>query len=134
MRETGKHLQAFEDYYAAGPKRKLEEIAKKYKVTWTTARKWSSAFDWAERIIQRDKRIATKVEEKTDNKIADEKAKLINITKLAITTFIENLKLKKVSVTSVADYERLVNTYLKLMGEAPDETLTIKIIDAEAEK
>jgi len=134
MKETLKTREAFEIYYKMGDARNLPSVAKEIKMATVTLKKWSRAFNWQEQIMLRDKKIGDKVQEKTDTDIISEKAKLLNVTKLAITVFIDNLKAGNVQINSPIDYQRLVDTYLKLAGEDAGPLQAINIIDAIRKK
>ena len=134
MQETLKYREAFEIYYTMGETRSTAAVAAKVKVNPTTVRKWSRAFNWQEQIILRDKKIGDKVQNKTDTDIISEKAKLLNVTKLAMTVFVDNLKAGNVQINTPIDYQRLVDIYLKLAGEDPGMVSSINIIDAIRKK
>lgn len=54
MRETAKHIQAFEKYYGMGNTRTLASLADHFGITERTAKQWSREFHWQDRIAQRD--------------------------------------------------------------------------------
>lgn len=54
MKETLRHKEAFEYYYSLGPTRSIPQVARQYSVSVAAVKKWSRAFNWQERIEQRD--------------------------------------------------------------------------------
>ncbi len=131
MKETLKTREAFERYYAMGNDRNLLNLAKELKVAKSTAKRWSKEFNWQEQILLRDKKIADKVADKTDTATVSERAKLLNITKLGILNFTDNLKAGKTQVDTVSDFAKLIDVYLKLTGETPENTPQIIIVDSQ---
>jgi len=138
MQEFLKHREAYEYYYQLGESRNLKKVAEQFKVILTTAENWSKSFNWQERILLRDKKIADEVMSVTDTKIIDEKAKILNIVKEGITFFVKGLKpdrittvknkdgkdiqvfTPEVKVNTVDGFDKLVRLYLLLTGEATD--------------
>ena len=74
MVETKRHGDAFDYYYSLGAGRSCQQVAIKFSVSRTSVQKWKKAFNWAERVIQRDIEINKKVEEKTNDAIVNTKA------------------------------------------------------------
>jgi len=74
VQETKEHGDAFDAYYAMGEDRSLRLLAGDRGVSVKTAKKWSTEFNWQERIIQRDLEINKKIEEKTNSAIVNTKA------------------------------------------------------------
>ncbi len=128
MKETLQHKNAFEYYYKKGDKRSYQDTAMKFNVSKSTIRNWGVAFDWQDRVQQRDIENAKRLEEKTDSSVVAEKAKLVSITKGVINKFVDNLKSGKVTVDTVQDYERAAKMLLSLLGEETGEQkVSIKI-------
>lgn len=117
MIETLKHREAFEYYYGLGESRSLKKVCQKYTVSIPALKNWSKAFNWQERVQLRDQNNAEKLEQKTDIKVVDDKAKMLNIVRYGINLFAENLKKKLVAIDNVQDFERLVKMGLLLQGE-----------------
>ena len=74
MKETKRHGDAFDYYYSLGSERSYTEVARKFTVSRTSLHKWSQAFNWPERVIQRDLEINKRVERKTNTAIVNTKA------------------------------------------------------------
>ena len=129
MKETLRHQEAFEYYYTLGEKRSITTVSHKYNVSRPAVAKWSGAFNWQERIEQRDMENARRLEKKTNNTIVNEKAHYRKIIKASINTFVEKLKARKIEVDSIQDIERLIKLDLLLMGEATERDEIIQIVD-----
>ena len=153
--EKQKHIFAFERYYALGDKRRLADLATEIKTSLTTIEDWSRKYDWQERIQLRDQEIARRLEQKTINSIVDDKAKFLNIVKASVAQYVarlntarlfytkdgrpiaevydikgNKLKIADVKINSPRDLKDLIQTYLLLTGEGPQEDITINIIDS----
>lgn len=122
MKESLRHREAFEFYYSLGEARSMQKVADHFNLAKSTVHTWSKKFNWTERIEQRDFEIGRKLEEKTNDTILDEKAKLLAITKKLRTDFAKRVQKEEVQVESVQDFERIVKIMLLLMGEATEKT------------
>lgn len=124
MKETLQHKEAFEYYYSLGENRGYREVAQKFNTSLTTLAKWGKAFNWQERVTQRDIEISKQLEKKTNTTVLNEKANYRRLIKEAI----ENMD--DIKIESVKDYETLVKLDLLLMGENTeknDNTITVKL-------
>lgn len=74
MVETKRHGDAFDYYYSLGNDRTLSALQVHCKCSPRAVANWSKAFNWKERIIQRDLEINKRTEEKTNNAIVNTKA------------------------------------------------------------
>jgi hypothetical protein len=72
--ETKQHGDAFDYYYSLGEKRTYVSVADRLHVASRTVERWAKAFNWRERIIQRDLEINRRTEEKTNKAIVNTKA------------------------------------------------------------
>ena len=140
MKESLRHREAFELYYSMGEGRSLVGLLEKMKLLrnqnsaeWvssiTTLKRWSKAFNWQERLLQRDIENAKLLERKTNKTIIDEKANYRRVIKDAMAIFVENLKNGNVQVNAVQDAERLVKLDLLIMGE-DTERGSVKITES----
>ena len=125
MKETLRHNEAFEFYYALGEDRTYQKVADEFKTSKTTVYTWAKQFNWSARVEQRDIDIARKLEKKTNSTVANEKARYRTIVKAAIQDFALRLNKQEIEVTSVLDLERLIKLDLLLMGE-PNERVEEK--------
>lgn len=131
MNEKLKHQEAFEYYYAMGDSRGYRQVAQKMNASLTSVNKWAQEFGWQEKVQLRDQNNAKKLEIKTDIKVVDDKAKMLNIVRSGINKFIQNLNNGLVDISTVADYERLVKMGLLLQGETQvddQQKITIEIV------
>jgi hypothetical protein len=120
MKETLKHKEAFEAYYAMGASRNLASLAGVCGVSEKSVKAWSREFDWQVRIEQRDMENAKRIQKATDDTVVAAKARYRKIVQTAIGDFVKNLKEGEVKVTSIMDLERLIKLDLLLMGEATE--------------
>lgn len=116
MQETLQHKEAFEYYYSLGDKRSFKLVESQFNVSNMSVARWSKAFNWQERILQRDIEIGKKLEIKTNTTVLDEKANYRRIIKEAITA------MGTPRAESAKDLEILVKLDLLLMGEATEKT------------
>lgn len=71
MRETRTHTEAFNEYYLMGDKRHLATLAMGRGVSHKTTKKWSSEFNWQERIRLRDIEVSKRETEGIDDAIVN---------------------------------------------------------------
>lgn len=90
--ETGKHLSAFELYYALGADRSLSEVGRRFKASPAAVHQWSVAFDWQKRLSAREKLVADLVAEKAVEDEAQSRADALKITRGAILRFAQTLQ------------------------------------------
>lgn len=120
MRETLRHQEAFNYYYSLGEKRSIPQVAQRYTVSVAAVKKWSRAFNWQERVEQRDIENSRCMEEKVNETIVATKANYRKIIKVAIARWVQKFKVHEIDPDSVPDLERLVKLDLLLMGEATE--------------
>lgn len=134
MKQTKRHHDAFLYYYELGDKRSLVKAGEKFKISEQSMVKWSKAFDWQKRVIEKDKRIALIQEKKQENTIAQRKVNYQKMIDAQVALFIKNLKgegmtcphcegkinLPRVIINKVEDFEKLLKLDLLLSGEATD--------------
>lgn len=131
MIETLKHQEAF-NYYYAMKDRNLKAVAKHFGYGVRTVEKWSSEFNWQNRIHQRDNENAEKLENRTNETIVESlveaKAKYLEIVKDSLEIYIQNLKQGMVKINSVQDLERLAKLEMILREESiSDEDKIVNI-------
>lgn len=141
MVETKRHGDAFDYYYSLGAKRNYTAVAGRFGVGKRTVEKWASAFNWQERVIQRDLEINKRVEEKTNDAVVNTKADYrrdIHLTLQPVNTTINTVLVKNketgklecnLEIKSAKDFslivgalEKLIKLDLVLMGEADSRT------------
>jgi len=127
--ETLLHQQAFDFYYALGADRNLTQAGQKFEVRKSTAGLWSKSFDWQDRIKLRDIEISKKIQQKTDTTIISTKANYRKIIQASISTYVDELKNKHITVRTIRDLVDLMKLDLELLGETPQEEIKIIIED-----
>jgi nitrate reductase NapAB chaperone NapD len=149
MKETPRHIKAFELYYAMGENRSLENLHQKYpndtpKID--ALKKWSKAFNWQQRVEQRDiensKALEDKLKPQTNKTIVNTKADYraeiktqLGILKAILNQAIKDIKEKRIiKVANTNELKDVVNSYEKLskldllmMGEATERSEDISI-------
>ncbi len=143
MKETLQHKEAFEYYYSLGGERSYNAVSIKYKKCKATIANWAKAFNWQQRIEQRDMANAKKIEQKTDETIVNAKADYRKDIKIQLSIFrvLLNQAVKKINagefteIESIGDVKEIVNCYEKLikldlllMGEPTEAQAPIKVI------
>lgn len=152
MVETKRHGDAFDYYYSLGADRTYVSVGDRFDVASRTIERWSKAFNWKERIIQRDLENNKKVEKKTDKAIVNTKADYRADIGNALEPVMSMLngvvekdtdgKLKvSIAVETPKDFalmvgalEKLVKLDLELMGEGSDGRQIIFINDTPRPK
>ena len=128
--ETLMHQEAFDYYYTLGVQRSYKLVSEKYGYSQTTIANWARSFNWQERIQLRDIEITRKLQQKTDNTIISTKANYRKIIQATISTYVDQLKKKNVTVKSIRDLVDLMRLDMELLGETPQEEIKIIIEDA----
>lgn len=92
MIETLRHQEAFEYYYSLGEARTLPQVSQKSKAALVTVKRWSKAFNWQERVQERDNKNAKALAKKTDNLIVRDKTKDLKLVEAAKAVWLQQLK------------------------------------------
>ena len=135
MRETLKHKQAFNFYYALSDTRALPQVSQEFSISLVTAKRWSKAFSWQERIEQRDIGNAKKLEAKIDKAIVNSRAEYRTLIKKVVREFEKKLKAGKIRIDKPEDLSIMAKLDLLMMGEATEkQDVTYKLLDADISK
>lgn len=140
MKETPEHIKIFELYYSMDNDRSLSKLREKLMSpecpqnvpSLKTLKRWSVAFNWQERIEQRDiensKTLKNKLSKKVDKAIVNSKADYRALIKKVVTKFEKKLKENKIIISKPQDLNIMAQLDLLLMGEATerDEIIIIK--------
>jgi transposase len=118
MRETARHHRAFETYYALGVGRTLPAVAEKLGVSVATVKRWSAAFSWQGRVLERDEAVAGIVERKATRAEVDRRTRNRQLVQAALITATWQITEGKVRAT-LGDLDRLIRLESFLEGE-PD--------------
>ena len=128
--ETQQHMHAFEIYYGLGKSRNLPSVAKEVGVSETTVRGWCRTFKWTDRVEKRDLEVAEQVNKKAVKIAATRKIEYLETIDKGMQQFRDGIEAGSIKVRSVADAERLVNMYIKLLGETQVNQTNVTIITA----
>ncbi len=90
-KETAQHKAAFDFYLSLGADRSLSKVRIKFGISDRAVENWSKAFDWQNRIIDRETKIAAMVSEKVDSQLADFNAKLITVGDAVLGLFVKRI-------------------------------------------
>ena len=142
MKENPNHIKVFELYYTMGSNRSLAKLYQKYPNDMpklVTLKSWSKAFNWQQRVEQRDiennKALEDKLKPETNKAIVNSKADYraeiktqMGILKALLNNVIQDIKDKNIfTVKCVNELEKVVNSYEKLckldlliMGESTE--------------
>lgn len=144
MKETAKHLEAYEYFFSLGDRRSLQRVTDKFTVSRVSVSKWCKLFDWRRKVEKRDKKIADKVSEKTDKAMVKYKETYIEFSEDLVEDAIRQFKgepevfecteCKKENIItrprlrchSIFDVERAIKLHLLLVGE-PTEITEVQI-------
>ena len=140
MKESARHLDAFEYFFSLGDKRTLHSVCIKFAVSRVSVSKWRKLFNWDERIDKRNKDIASKIAKKTDTSIIKDKAQYVNLMKAFVADAVNRFRgepevfkcvnckhdniitRSRLKCNSIFDVERAIKLHLLLVGEATEIT------------
>ena len=119
MKEVQKHRDAFNDYFILKQERKtvveaVRLVADKYNVSEGAVYTWKRNFDWDGKEAIRTHDVQNKVEEKTNQALADNKAWYLRIIHDSIRKAEEN---NVVQIENVRDYDLMVKQALTIQGD-----------------
>lgn len=123
MKENNKHIEAFEYYYSCGASRGYRDVARKFSTSLTSITNWAKAFNWQERVEQRNIEVARKLEAKSISTVVNEKANYRKIIKAQIGEYVKKIQEGKVKIESISDFEKMVKLDLLLMGEGTENVV-----------
>ncbi len=130
MIEKQIHLDAFEYFYSLGgaaTDKNVSKMSVKCQVSERTIWRWYKEFGWKERVQLRDIDVQKRVEKKTNETIADNKAKYLSY----VHKLFDDWKRKvdqghvPVEIKSVSDVDKVVKLGLLLQDEATEKNVTI---------
>jgi transposase len=128
MQETLRHQEAFDYYYSLSHDRSYPQVASEFTVSLTSVKKWAKAFNWQQRVKERDINNSKKLEERTDTSIVDARAKYLVILQASLYHYMEALKSGNIKINSVKDLETLAKLEMLLReGELPSGNGVVNI-------
>jgi len=122
MKETLRHREAFEYYYSLGDKKSITEVARKFTLSRASISKWSKAFNWQDRIVQRDIENGKELSKKVNSNIVNSKADYRALIRQTVDLYKKKLDEGKIIINRPQDLETLAKLDLTLMGEATEIT------------
>lgn len=153
MIETLRHQEAFEYYYSLGAARALPQVSQKSGVSLITVKRWSKAFNWQERIQERDNKNALALAKKNDSQLIRDKVKDLKLVEAAKAVWAQWLKGNievecpkchcehSIAITKLKPQFRDVDTLIRLSeflsGEAdsrPEQIIRLEYVDPKERK
>ena len=138
-KEQPRHIKAFE-YYVSLDKRSYRAVAKKFTVSETSIKKWAKAFHWQDKLAERIPERAKKLAAKLDEKINERDVRNIKIAEGAIKVFAQSLigyveftcecgKVSQIPIPKAkitADhFDKMVRLVNHLLGEEEEKAGTV---------
>ena len=125
-KENSLQKEAFEIYYHLGDKRSLKAVAEKIERTERTVAGWSRAFNWVDRVKQREIEDARNMGGNALNaQTTDVKTRYRILMNNLIAKASVKIVKGELAIRNVQDLERVVKLDLLLMGEATDREDTV---------
>lgn len=125
-KENSLQKEAFEIYYHLGDKRSLKAVAEKIERTERTVAGWSRAFNWVDRVKQREIEDARNMGGNALNaQTTDVKTRYRILMNNLIAKASVKIAKGELAIRNVQDLERVVKLDLLLMGEATDREDTV---------
>lgn len=125
-KENSLQKEAFEIYYHLGDKRSLKAVAEKIERTERTVAGWSRAFNWVDRVKQREIEDARNMGGNALNaQTTDVKTRYRILMNNLIAKASVKIAKGELAIRNVRDLERVVKLDLLLMGEATDREDTV---------
>lgn len=125
-KENPLQREAFEIYYQMDDKRSLRAVAEKIGRTERTVAGWSRAFNWVDRVSQRE--IEEHKNEEKNNSILAQTVDIKTRYRIMINNLMAQASRKiargELAIRNVQDYERIVKLDLLLMGESTERNET----------
>lgn len=122
-KENKLQREAFEIYYQMGDKRSLRAVSEKVGRTERTLAGWSRAYNWVDRVKQREIEDARN-EALSSNALNAQTTDIKTRYRIMINNLMakasKKIALGELAIRNVQDYERMVKLDLLLMGEATE--------------
>jgi len=135
MKETLRHRQAFDFYYCLGDTRALPQVSQEFKVSLVTVKRWSVAFNWQQRIEQRDIENAKEIEKKVNEAVVKSKVGYRALIKKVVDQFEERLKAGKIRISKPEDLSIMAKLDMLMMGEATErKDIVFNLLDVDMTK
>jgi hypothetical protein len=122
-KENSLQREAFEIYYQLGEKRSLRAVSVKVDRTERTVAGWSRAFNWVDRVKQReieDAKNNTENKALLNSQTTDVKTRYRIMLNNLMAIASRKIASGELAIKNVQDFERVVKLDLLLMGEVTD--------------
>lgn len=124
-KENSLQKEAFELYYHLGDKRSLRAVAEQIERTERTVAGWSRAYNWVDRVKQREIEDAKNMGGNALNsQTTDIKTRYRILMNNLIAKASQKISKGELAIRNIQDLERVVKLDLLLMGESTDNTST----------
>ena len=137
MKETLRHIEAFNYYFLLGDRRSLQSVARKFTVSRTSIHKWAKVFDWKERVKQTDIEVSEILKKRLKKAAVYSKDNYRALVKEVMDQFEEKLKDKKIKLSKPQDIIEMMKLDLLMMGEPTgreEHLVTHKLIEVDISK
>lgn len=122
-KENSLQKEAFELYYHLGDKRSLRAVAEQIERTERTVAGWSRAYNWVDRVKQREIEDAKNMGGNALNsQTTDIKTRYRILMNNLIAKASQKISKGELAIRNIQDLERVVKLDLLLMGESTDNT------------
>jgi len=122
--ETYQATKIFEQYYALGEQRSIQQVAKVTGANYNTVVNYSRKYFWQDRVMARDYKHAMALQHQTSTSIQEEKDMIVNAIRRTVRRkFVADegggLYLD-IKLNDIYSLERAVKLMMLLLGEATD--------------
>lgn len=146
-RETARAMEAFEVYYLMGIERSLARVSDEMGISIGTVTKWSTKYNWVERVKQRDEKNMRLVAYADDKAYVESLRGYAKIVDESIKKYNEALTKGKVVVNNPKDLDKLMrlsfelsdrlaannNDKLNANNQTAEDSLKVTILEIKGE-
>jgi hypothetical protein len=114
--------QCFEHYYALGEKRTFNAVSDKFKKSTSALAEWSMKFGWKDRIMARDKEVASRLRYETEEQTIERRKNVLAIIDYCIANKLEKdtegkiIGVKGIDFKSVAELQAFIDLAEKILN------------------
>lgn len=124
--ETLRHREAFDFYYSLAHERSYSKVAKQFKVSSVSVKKWANSFNWQDRIKEIDAQVAARLDSETVEAVVSQSQKITQIVDKLIDRCTVTLPSGEVvptfRVENLQDFATLVKLHQLLNGDPTERT------------
>ena len=118
--EDGRQKHAFEFYYGLGWKRRYAPVAQELGVSVSTIKNWSRAFDWRQRVDDRDAEATRRLADRVGQQIEETQDRLLKYIAIAMNKVVKDI-IESKAKTSPKDLVKLIDTRDRLLNRSRGE-------------